>query len=67
MEYETMRVSELRAAARHFAPETKGVGGLAHTGNKEQLINLLRERGVMAVEAKEFCEASKKQSEPVIL
>lgn len=66
MEYETMRVSELRAAARHFAPETKGVGGLAHTGNKEQLINLLRERGVMAVEAKEFCEASKKQSEPVV-
>lgn len=65
MEYEAMRVSELRAAARHFAPETKGVGGLAHTGNKEQLINLLRERGVMPVEAKEFCEASKRQSEPV--
>ena len=59
MKYEAMKVSELRAAARHFAPETKGVGGLAHTGNKEQLINLLRERGVMPVEAKEFCEASK--------
>ena len=65
MEYEAMKVSELRAAARHFAPETKGVGGLAHTGNKEQLINLLRERGVMPVEAKEFCEASNRQSEPV--
>lgn len=65
MEYEAMRVSELRAAARHFVPETKGVGGLAHTGNKEQLINLLREKGVMPIEAKEFCEASKTQSEPV--
>lgn len=59
MEYETMTVSNLRAAARHFAPETKGMGGLAHVGNKEQLINLLREKGVMPIEVKEFCEASK--------
>ena len=41
MEYEEMTVKNLREAARHFAPEARGVGGLAHTGTKEQLIEKL--------------------------
>jgi hypothetical protein len=40
MEYEKFTVRELRDSARHFVPESRGVRGLAHTGNKEQLINL---------------------------
>lgn len=64
MDFEEMKVVELRDAARHFIPEARGTGGLAHTGNKDQLINLLRERGVMACEAKEFCEGNKKLEAP---
>lgn len=65
MEYEEMTVKNLREAARHFAPEARGVGGLAHTGTKEQLIDLLRQKGVMPGEAKEFCEGNLKIEAPL--
>lgn len=58
MEFEELNVPQLREAARHFAPETRGVGGVAHVGTKEQLIAVLREKGVMACEAKEFCDGN---------
>ena len=64
MEFEEMKVSELREAARHFAPETRGAGGIAHVGSKEQLIELLRQKGVMACEAKEFCDGNGKVEAP---
>lgn len=64
MDYEEMKVVELRDAARHFVPETRGVGGLAHTGNKEQLIELLRNKGVMPSEAQEFVKGNKKIEAP---
>jgi MoxR-like ATPase len=52
---EEVKVTELRKAARHFAPETRGVGGLAHAGTREQLIQLLlQDKGVMASEIQEF-------------
>ena len=70
MEYEEMKVAELREAARHFVPETRVAGSIAHIGTKEQLIDLLREKGVMACEAKEFCEGNPHveapKEEPVI-
>lgn len=59
MEFETMRADDLRKVARHFAPETKGVGGLAHTGSKEQLIELLQQKGVMSCEAEEYLAGAK--------
>ncbi|MDD4817333.1 MAG: AAA family ATPase [Victivallaceae bacterium] len=58
MEFEEMFVKDLRAAARHFAPkEACGVGGVAHAGTKEDLIALLRGRGVMACEADDFLKS----------
>lgn len=57
MSFEQMKVSDLRKAIRHFAPETKGTGGLAHTGDKQQLIEFLQQKGVMPVEAQEFIAA----------
>ena len=64
MEFEELKVTELREAARHFAPETRGAGGLGHVGTKEELIALLRQKGVMAVEAKEFCAGAGKIEPP---
>lgn len=64
MTYEELKVAELREAARHFIPETRGVGGLAHTGSKEALIDVLRQKGVMACEAREFCDGNKKLEAP---
>jgi hypothetical protein len=55
MEFEELTVRELRDSARHFAPESRGKDGIAHTGNKDQLIALLREKGIMPIEAKEYC------------
>ena len=55
MEFEELTVRELRDSARHFAPESRGKEGIAHTGNKDQLIALLREKGIMPIEAKEYC------------
>ena len=57
MSFEQMKVSDLRKAIRHFAPETKGTGGLAHVGDKQQLIDFLQQKGVMPVEAQEFLAA----------
>ena len=64
MEFEELNVKELREAARHFAPETRGAGGIAHVGTKDQLIELLRNKGVMACEAKEFCSGNANVSAP---
>lgn len=64
MEFEEMRVSELRDAVRHFAPETRTAGSVAHVGSKEQLIDFLRQRGVMACEAKEFFDGNAKVEAP---
>ena len=64
MEFEQMKADELRRAVRHFAPETKGVGGLAHTGNKQQLIELLQQKGVMPCEAEEFLAGAEKIKAP---
>lgn len=64
MEFEEMKAAELRVAARHFAPETRGVGGVANVGSKEELIAVLREKGVMACEAKEFCDGNAKVEAP---
>ena len=58
MDYEDLKVQELRKAARHFIPETREAGSIAHVGNKEELIELLRGRGVMACEVKELCEGN---------
>ena len=59
MEFEKFTVPELRAVSRKFVPESRGAVGIAHVGNKGQLINFLREKGVMPIEAKEFIEARK--------
>jgi hypothetical protein len=59
MEFETMRADDLRRVARHFAPETRGVGGLAHTGSRQQLIDLLQQKGVMPCEAEEYLAGAK--------
>lgn len=64
MEFEEMKVSELREAARHFIPEARGAGGIAHVGNKEALIDLLRGKGIMACEAKEFIDGNAKVEPP---
>ena len=54
MELKDFKVTELREAARQVAPETRGVGGLGHVGNKEQLIALLRQKGIMPSEVNEI-------------
>ena len=64
MEFEELNVKELREAARHFAPESRGAGGIAHCGSKEELITLLRGKGVMACEAKEYCDGNGKVEVP---
>lgn len=61
---ESLTVKDLRNAARHFAPEARGAGGLAHTGNKEQLIALLQEKGVMPGEVDEFLKGNEKIEAP---
>jgi hypothetical protein len=53
MEFQDLTVKELRDAARHFDPEQRKAGSIAHSGNKEQLIALLQQRGIMPSEAKE--------------
>ena len=64
MEYEDMKLDEIRSAARHFIPETRGNEGIAKRGSKEELIALLRDKGVMACEAKEYCAGNKKVEPP---
>jgi hypothetical protein len=61
MEFEAMTASEIRQVARHFAPETRGVGGLAHTGSKQQLIEFLQQKGVMSCEAEEYLAGAKER------
>lgn len=63
-ELDVMTVKDLRNAARHFAPEARGAGGLAHTGTKEQLIALLQEKGVMPGEVDEFLRGNDKIEAP---
>lgn len=60
MSFEEMKVSDLRKAIRHFAPETKGTGNLAHVGDKQQLIDFLQQKGVMPCEAQEFLAAQER-------
>ena len=38
MEYEELKLDEIRSAARHFIPETRGDQGIAKRGSKEELI-----------------------------
>lgn len=64
MEFEELTVKQLRVAARHFDPSTRGAGCLGHVGNKEQLIDLLRQKGVMACEAKEVCDGNESLRAP---
>ncbi|MGE4300860.1 MAG: AAA family ATPase [Victivallaceae bacterium] len=64
MDFNEMSVKELRKGVRHFMPETKGVGGLAHIGNKEQLIDALQNRGVMPGDVKEFLAGDEKAEAP---
>lgn len=59
MEFENLTVKELRAGVRHFDPTQRKSGSIACTGNKEQLIELLREKGIMPSEVKEYCEGNK--------
>ena len=66
MEFNELSVANLREAARHFAPnEACGVGGIAHVGTKDQLIDFLRGKGIMACEVKEFCDGNKTVELPV--
>ena len=64
MEFENLTVKELRAGVRHFDPKQRKRGSIAITGNKEQLIEFLREKGVMACEVKEYCEGNAKIKAP---
>jgi hypothetical protein len=59
MEFESFKLSEIRVACRHFLPETRGDQGIAKYGKKEELIELLRQKGVMAVEVQEFLSGAK--------
>lgn len=65
MEFDIFKVQELREAARHFVPETRKSGSVAHTGSKEELITLLRSKGIMPCEVKEFCDGNKKAVPPL--
>lgn len=64
MEFENLTVKELRAGVRHFDPEQRKMGSIACTGNKEQLIAFLREKGIMPCEVKEYCEGNAKIKAP---
>lgn len=64
MEFEELKVAELREAARYFIPEARGVGGIAHVGSKEDLIDLFRGKGIMACEVKEYCDGNVKIEAP---
>ena len=64
MEFENLTVKELRAGVRHFDPEQRKMGSIACTGNKEQLITFLREKGIMPCEVKEYCEGNAKIKAP---
>ena len=64
MEFENLTVKELRAGVRHFDPEQRKIGSVAHTGSKEQLIELLRNKGIMPCEVKEYCDGNAKIKAP---
>lgn len=64
MEFENLTVKELRAGVRHFDPTQRKAGSIACTANKEQLIEFLREKGVMACEVKEYCDGNQKIKAP---
>ena len=64
MELNQFRVKELREAVRQIAPETRGVGGLGHVGNKEQLIALLQQKGIMPGEVSEILAGNTKLKAP---
>ena len=64
MEFEDLKLDEIRSAVRHFVPETRGERGIAKRGTKEELIALLREKGVMACEASEYCAGNGKVEAP---
>lgn len=64
MEFENLTVKELRAGVRHFDPEQRKSGSIACTGNKEQLIEFLREKGIMPSEVKEYCDGNQKIKAP---
>ena len=59
MELNDFKVTELREAVRQVAPETRGVGGVGHVGNKEQLIALLQQKGIMPGEVSEIVRGNK--------
>lgn len=59
MELEDFKLSEIRVACRHFVPETRGEQGAAKYGKKEELVALLRQKGVMAVEVQEMLSGAK--------
>ena len=67
MDFEELTVKQLRQAARHFDPATRGAGGLGHVGSKDQLIDLLRQKGVMACEVKEVCDGNESLRAPLEL
>ena len=64
MELKDFKVTELREAARQVAPETRGVGGLGHVGNKEQLIALLQQKGIMPGEVSAIIAGDKSIKAP---
>ena len=64
MEFENLTVKELRAGVRHFDPEQRKMGSIAHTGSKDQLIEFLRNKGIMPCEVKEYCEGNAKIKAP---
>ena len=64
MEFENFNLDEIRKAARHFAPESRGDGGVAKRGTKAELIALLQQKGVMPSEVKEYCEGNAKIKAP---
>ncbi len=64
MEFENFNLDEIRKAARHFAPESRGDGGVAKRGTKAELIALLQQKGVMPSEVKEYCDGNSKIKAP---
>ena len=64
MEFENFNLDEIRKAARHFAPESRGDGGIAKRGSKAELIALLQQKGIMPGEVKEYCEGNQKIKAP---
>lgn len=59
-DYLSFTVCQLRWAARLLIPETRGAGGLAHTGNKDQLISLLQENKISPNQIRSCCDSSNK-------